>query len=152
MSEGDESWEAVWPPEPCDDPQLIHKAVAVIRRHPAMHAKAWALMTETRGIGIEPDSTLLDELYSKSGAMVKPFIDQAIDRCFNLPVDSDQLEDILSIHDDDIEDRALELYTGCVWELTAMLASCIIHLATGSTLHASCYAPSERATYILASR
>ena len=152
MDDEDESWEAVWPPEPADNPELIRKAVAIVRDNPSMHVKAWSLVTESPGLGIDPGLTLLAELYKKSGSMVKSFIDQAIQRCFIIPIDADYLEDILLNYEEDSEDRVLELYTGCVWELTAMLASCIIHLVANQPLHASCFAPSERADFILAHR
>jgi hypothetical protein len=152
MENDEESWEAVWPPEPPDDPVLIRKAIASIRANPDLHADAWKLVTEGRGLGTNPDLTLLDELYVKSGSVVKSFIDQAIERCFTFPIDPDHLENILEPFEEESDDCALDLYTGCVWELTAMLSSCIIHLSSHSELYASCYAPVERSSSILAYR
>jgi hypothetical protein len=111
------------------------------------------MMANCAGLGIHDNKTLLGELYEKSGSMVKPFIDEAIERLFKpLPFNVDQIETVLLPIDE--EDVAIQLYRGCVWELTAIAAACIVCIATENTTEVkraplSSYEPVERAQFIL---
>jgi hypothetical protein len=145
-------WEAIWPPEITDDDQLVLQCTDVLRKHQGLQHRAWILMSSKKQLGVYPDLTLLEEVYEKSGAMVRPFIDEVVKGFFSnvdrQAIDSDGIESVLLDPDCDPQDQAMEVYKGCLWELTAILASCIIHIKTGKSLHASCYSPIERASYI----
>ena len=153
MDSEDENWESVWPPECTGDGVLVKACIEAIRDNPGLHAQAWNTISNCRGLGIHEDKTLLEELYTKSGAMVKPFFDEAIARLFQtFPFKTDEVETILLPIDDD--DVAVELYRGCVWEVTAIVAACILSLVrprgtAGERIPLSPYEPIERAHFIL---
>jgi hypothetical protein len=141
--EEDESWEEIWPPECTNDRVLVQKCMGMIRDSSDLTLSAWEYLVN--------ESRFLADLYRRSGTMVKPFIDQAITSCgFDAGhLDVDLVESIL-LHAQEDPDPADEVYRGCVWELTATLAACIIHVKTGRNPPGSCYEPIDRAHFILA--
>lgn len=162
MSEADDDdepgWEAFWPPECTDDCRLLVRCVEIIRSNPEFHTRAWDLVSGTSRFPIHSGETLLSELYLKSGDMAKPFIDEAIKQYFSQPMSISAIEHILldSLPDDrdSLDTKSFELYQGCVWEITAMLACCILFLKHGQPdreLPASCFDPLARANFILES-
>jgi hypothetical protein len=148
----EQCWEGVWPPEVSDDAQLIEKCVDIIKENECLHTEAWNLMNEKTLHSIHPNLSFIEELYLKSGKMVKPFIDEAYSRLFQLPVVSfSDLEAVLLDEScDPDEDIAYALYRGCVWELTAIFACCIIYMRTNRTgeLPASCFDPINRSQFL----
>lgn len=172
MSEEDESWECIWPPEITADTSFVKRVINVLMRPELfkVHSKAWVLVSQQKGVGLNSRLTLLQELKDKSGRISEPFIDEAVDRIFSDPSirgtsalastvgdillsspscgverngDDDMLEDTLRAS------RADDLYRGCVWEISAMMAACLIGLEQGSArIPASCLEPTDRARFI----
>lgn len=172
----DESWECIWPPEVTEDMALV-KIVVGILKDPSFHAsheRAWAALN-LPDLGIQPGLTLIEELQEKSGTMVQPFIDLAVDNLFSPLVlgsrslgeeaetvllgnhEADEFESS-SLSEDDLleaslrDKRCLDLYRGCVWELCAMFTAHLLAIARGvecdDRIQASTYEPADRAMFI----
>lgn len=172
MSEDDESWECIWPPEITADTSFVKCVISVLMRPELFksHNKAWVLVSQRTGVGLNSRLTLLQELKDKGGRISEPFIDEAVDGIFSDPsvrgtaALASKVGDILlsspscgfehngddEMFEDSLRDsRADDLYRGCVWEISAMMATCLIGLEEGSArIPASCLEPTDRARFI----
>lgn len=160
--------EYVWPPQRSSDMRLVKLVIEVIGEERLLdtHRPAWELLFEP-GLAIEPNHSLVEELYMRSGSFSKPFLDIVVGEVFRpqlgFPILHETLRGILielpldclepdgqSIDDSIRADQALELYRGCVWEIAAMFACVLLHVALkrSGRPHASCGEPADRAHFI----
>lgn len=168
MTDDDDLGEYIWPPQYPSDISFVQLVVEIIgqRRFFQLHKKAWDRLTEP-GLGIEPDKSLLEELYARSGSFSKPFLDIAVREIFIAHLDSSNLQETVesvlfdrqvsaiehgheSLDDQIRSDQALELYCACVCEITTMFACVLLHAALNDSRRApaSSSEPFDRAVYI----
>jgi hypothetical protein len=166
--ENEDYGEYVWPPQRSSDMSLLNLVIEVIGDYQWLdrHRLAWEVLFEP-GLAIEPHYSLVEELYMRSGSFSKPFLDLVVGEVFRpqlgLPTLQETLRGILielpldglepdgqSIDDSIRADQALELYRGCVWEIAAMFACVLLHVALERTgrPQASCGEPADRAHFI----
>jgi hypothetical protein len=169
MNVEDDIGEYVWPPQRSGDSLLVDRVLELIATPTLFqhHYRAWERLNET-GLAIEPGCSLLDELYSQSGTFSKPFLDIAVSDIFlpelarptlsrtlqailtDFPLSSSLESDEISLDDSIRADQALELYRGCVWEISASFACVLVNesLCLPGRPPASCREPGDRAHFL----
>ena len=162
----EESWECIWPPQLTSDEVLFEKVMKIISESMIYHLTAWQALNATKGLGIHPELTLVEELRELSGGISGPFIDEALkffsdSHLLGTCQFDTELRDVLLAQptceqeneDEQLRDtQSLQLFQGCVWELCIMFSVCLLNCVEQNTdrLPSSCYEQSDRSRYILA--